>query len=111
MSPRKLLAVELARQCADKIRARGAPMYTDSTKHLLKMCSEIEKRAENWPSTKMHRWIGFIQGTMVAMEITTIEEESDTVRKAKTMFSEDDNGLIDHNNPDHHFEFEIGGES
>ena len=33
--------------------------------HLVWMCNKIEEHSETGPATKLHRWIGFVQGAML----------------------------------------------
>ena len=82
-------------------------------KHLLWMCDRIEQHAEDWPQTKLHRWIGFVQCGMMANRMLDLSG-------AKAMFEEvrqdygaggDDQDLIDHLDPDASFEMDIGGEA
>ena len=30
------------------------------------MCNKIEEHSETGPATKLHRWIGFVQGALLA---------------------------------------------
>ena len=61
MDPASLLVVALAHQCRERI-----PKTTTSVvdlpqalhpKHLPWMCDRIEAHAEEWPTTKLHRWM------------------------------------------------------
>jgi len=81
-------------------------------KHLLWMCSEIEKHADDWPSTRLHRWIGFIQCGMMANRMLDLAEVKRMFDEAKNAHggTGPDSNLIDHLNPDNLFELEIGGQ-
>ncbi len=56
-----------------------------STKHLLWMAGQVRDNynSENWSATKLHRWIGYIQGVMVQRKLTTVQRERDDYRAAK----------------------------
>jgi hypothetical protein len=78
--------------------------------HLIWMCDQIID--SDWPTSKMHRWVGFIQGILIAKGLSTIDEERTLVSETKLMFREEhDYELWDHHNPDCPFELDIGGES
>jgi hypothetical protein len=80
--------------------------------HLLWMCDRIQKQAEEWPVTKLHRWIGFIQGGMMAnrmLNFTGAKTMFDEARNAYGTIGADEN-LLDHLDSESSFEFEIGGE-
>ena len=81
-------------------------------RHLLWMCDRIEQHAEDWPESKLHRWIGFVQGGLLANGILDLDA-------AKTMFNEvkdaygvssDDQDLTDHLDPGSSFRMDVGGE-
>jgi hypothetical protein len=80
--------------------------------HLRWMSEHIARHAEDWPATRLHRWIGFVQCGMMANGMLDLHE-------AKAMFTEIRNAyggngpdlvLIDHLDPTTDFELEIGGE-
>lgn len=81
-------------------------------KHLLWMCNRIEEHAEDWPETKLHRWIGFVQCGMLAnriLDFTAAKAMFDGARSAYGTSGEDQD-LIDHLDPDSSFKVDIGGE-
>jgi len=85
-------------------------------RHLLWMCKKIEKHQDDWPATKLHRWIGFIQCAMMANNmVVPMADLFGAIRivdKGKTAFSEStDQDLNDHNDPNNPFRLDIGGES
>ena len=116
MESENFLIVAMAEQCIKMIeesenRESDLPQSLHP-KHLSWMCFRVLELAEEWTSTKLHRWIGFIQCGMLANHIIDFEE-------VKTMFEEMKNSygltfldydLIDHLNPNKYFELEIGGE-
>jgi hypothetical protein len=82
-------------------------------KHLLWMCNEIEKHAEHGPATKLHRWIGFIQGAILANRMLDLDGLKEMLERAKTAqgkASDDAEDLTDHLDPASSFEFDIGGQ-
>ncbi len=96
------LIVAMATQCRRLIEqsAATAPHLRGALhpKHLLWMCDRIEDHADDWPATKLHRWIGFVQCGMIANRMLDLEG-------AKTMFDEakiayggagEDEDLTDH---------------
>jgi hypothetical protein len=81
--------------------------------HLLWMCERIEQHAEEWPPTKLHRWIGFLQCGMMANQMLDFEETKAMFDQAKNSHhggSVEDDDLIDHLNPDSSFKLDIGGQ-
>lgn len=57
------------------------PIFGDETnvKHLLWMLQEIETNKDQ-SLTKKHRWLGFIQGVVIAKGWATVSEERDATR-------------------------------
>jgi len=76
------------------------------------MCHQIETNADDWPDTKLHRWIGFIQGGMIANQILNLDGAKKMFDQAKNAHTESgpDGDLIDHLDTDDQFELEIGGQ-
>ena len=86
---------------------------TLQAEHLLWMSRQISEQADEWPVTKLHRWIGYIQCGMVANRLLDFDGAKamfKRVRKASDG-SDIDQDLIDHLDPEHTFRLEIGGES
>jgi hypothetical protein len=82
------------------------------SRHLLWMCDKIEQHAEDWPDTKLHRWIGFVQCAMMAngmLDLTGAKAMFDTI-KNEYRPSTGDQDLIDHLDPNSSFEMELGGQ-
>ncbi|AUZ95395.1 hypothetical protein FDI40_gp636 [Agrobacterium phage Atu_ph07] len=53
--------------------------------HLLWMCKELEKKIVPYTGTgfsvdKFSRWVGFIQGILIAKGLTTVQAERDITR-------------------------------
>ena len=80
--------------------------------HLLWMCSQIEEHADDWPETRLHRWIGFIQCGMMAnriLDLGGVKRMFDEAKNAHGGNSPDGN-LVDHLDIGNPFELEIGGQ-
>jgi hypothetical protein len=76
------------------------------------MCKTIIEHAEDWPDSKSHRWIGYVQAGMIANLMID-------VRTARTMFNKlreqfgalsNDQDLLDHLDSNTAFEIETGGQ-
>jgi hypothetical protein len=112
-----MLVVAMATQCRALIQKSKK---TDSDlpqvlhrNHLLWMCDRIENLAEEWPATKLHRWIGFVQCGMLANRMVDFGEVKAMFDEAKNAYggSGEDEDLIDHLDPTSSYEFDVGGES
>lgn len=81
-------------------------------RHLVWMCDQIERRAEHWPDSKLHRWIGFVQCALMANRILDLDGAKnmfDSVKNAYLITS-DDQDLTDHLDPDSSFIIDVGGQ-
>jgi hypothetical protein len=116
MEEHKLLIVAMAEQCRELIIKSGDTQLgllpTLRPKHLLWMCDNIQQHAEHWPTTKLHRWIGFVQGGMMANRMLDLDGAKAMFDKAKNAFGEirEDHDLVDHLDPRSSFEMDIGGQ-
>lgn len=45
------------------------------TAHLVWMCNAILEHAHEWRRDKTNRWIGYVQGVLVAKRMTTVIEQ------------------------------------
>lgn len=79
-------------------------------KHLERMCDRIKEHAENWSTAKLHRWIGFIQGAMMANRMLDLDGIKAMFDKAKNAYGESNEDLLDHLDPRNPFKLDIGGE-
>ena len=81
--------------------------------HLSWMLTQIPVHANDWPVTKLHRWIGFVHRGMIAHGMLTFVTAMEMFGKARDACGPDpvDQDLIDHLDPKHSFRFEIDGES
>jgi hypothetical protein len=69
------------------------------------------KHATDWPETKLHRWIGFVQCAMMAngiLDLPGIKGMFDSVKNAYLETSQDQD-LTDHLDPDNSFDIDVGG--
>lgn len=109
-----LLVVAMAEKCRSLILESDTPDLglpkALHPKHLLWMCTQIEEHAEDGPATKLHRWIGFVQGAMLANRIVGLDELKAMFDQAQTAYAERSEDLTDHLDPTDSFEFDIGGE-
>lgn len=112
-----LVVVAMAERCLNIIQDKPEDVRFSLPKslrpdHLRWMCKTIAEHAEDWPETKSHRWIGFVQAGMIANLMLDLST-------AKTMFSKlreqygaiaGDQDLLDHLDPTTSFEIETGGQ-
>jgi hypothetical protein len=83
-----------------------------SPNHLLRMCDRIEKHTADWPDTKLHRWIGFVQCGMIAngiLDLPGAKSMFDSVKNEYLKTSEDQD-LTDHLDPESTFDIDVGGQ-
>lgn len=80
--------------------------------HLRGMCERIIAHAEDWPTTKSHRWIGFVQAGMIANLMLDLEGAKAMFSQVKEQYGSTakDRDLLDHLDPMTSFEMEIGGQ-
>jgi hypothetical protein len=116
MEQAKLLIVAMVEQCRSMLQQAGTaeanlPMSLQP-KHLLWMCDQIEKHAEEWPEFRLHRWIGFVQSGMVANRILDLAGAKAMFNEAKKAHGNltDDPDLVDHLDPNRSFEIDLGGQ-
>ena len=118
MDNNSLLIVAMAEKCKSLISESesadiGLPIALQP-KHLLWMCKKIEEHAEDGPATKLHRWIGFVQGAMLAnrmLDLDGLKAMFDEVKRSHGEAVEDLEDLLDHLDPTSSFEFDIGGQA
>ncbi len=112
-----LIVAAMAEECCGLLNAvdpvNAALPRTLQPKHLLWMARQISVQVDQWPATKLHRWIGYVQCGMVANHILDFEGALAMFKRIRQAHNEGeaDQDLIDHLNPDHVFRLEIGGES
>ncbi len=108
------LIAAMAEQCRDMIVTWDKPGLDQpmplQPKHLKWMCDRIAKHANDWPATKVHRWIGFVQGAMIANRIISLDEAKTMFDKAKNAYGDTSEDLVDHLNPDGFSGLDIGGQ-
>ena len=116
MEQKELLIVAMARQCRTLIqkseKANLDLPHPLQQRHLFWMCSRIEDHAQDWPATKLHRWLGFIQCAMIANRMLNLDGAMAMFREAKNAYgsSGDDEDLVNHLDPSNAFEIEVGGQ-
>jgi hypothetical protein len=83
------MAVRYAGHLEEKLREIREEEVIDkvSVRHLRWMCGQIIEHTgyvpQEWSVTKLHRWIGYIQGVMVAKGYTTVDKEREDYREMK----------------------------
>lgn len=116
MANNDLLIKGMARRCRELLQASlpvdsslPAPLQS---RHLLGMCDRIEEHAEDWPETRLHRWIGFVQCGLMANELLELSEAKTMFDSIKNRFGAtlEDQDLADHLDPDSSFHMELGGQ-
>ncbi|GAA4441724.1 hypothetical protein [Bremerella cremea] len=112
-----LLIRAMAKECQGVLRSRATlnRQLPDAMqpKHLIWMCNEIEKHAEDTPPTKLNRWIGYIQCAILAHGILDLDGLKAMFQQIKSDHgetAEDQEDLTDHLDPMSSFEFDIGGQ-
>ena len=114
MDKAELLVVAMAQKCRGLIQEWETPDI-DLPKalqptHLLWMCNKIEEHAEDGPATQLHRWIGFIQGAMMAHRMLDHGGAKAMFDEAKIAHGEPSDDLLDHLDPTSSFKVDIGGQ-
>jgi len=115
MESTRLLSTAMAERCRSVILdhddERADLPQTLRRKHLLWMCDSVQKHVEDWPGTRLHRWIGFIQAAMMANGMINLESARSMFDEAKVAHGAFSDDMLDHLDPSSQFELEIGGES
>lgn len=114
MDSQAILVTAMAEQCRNRIQVGGHEATslpkTLRPAHLSWMCRQIEKNAEHWPLTKLHRWLGFVECGMLANRIADLDEVREMFDNVKVAFGQPSEDLIDHLNVDSSFELDLGGQ-
>jgi len=90
MDSKEWLAEQVGRAYAKHLLSRLADMAEidsvddDDCKlpHLQWMCNQVAD-GKDWSVTKMHRWIGYVQGVLVTRKYSTVQTERDDYRRVK----------------------------
>ena len=114
MDNASLLFVAMAERCRGLILGWATPDLSLpkalQPRHLLWMCDKVEEHAVEGPATTLHRWIGFIQGAMLAHRMLDLDGARAMFDEAKVAHSETRDDLTDHLDPQNSFELDIGGQ-
>jgi hypothetical protein len=114
MNDEQLLICEMAAECERLISDSdfGDASLPDALqrRHIRLMCANVKEHAHDWPSSKLHRWIGFIQGALLANGLLELDGLKSMFDKVKIAYGGLDDDLIDHLNPDSPYELDIGGQ-
>ncbi len=114
MTNDNLLMVAMAERCRNLLLKSGAgnrqlPKSLQH-EHLLWMCHKIEHRADEWPATKLHRWIGFLQAAIIAHRILDLNAVKAMFDDAKIAHADLDQDMTDHLDTSEDFILDLGGE-
>lgn len=116
MEQSQLLVAAMAEQCRQLIQsATSDPLDVPEglqPRHLLAMCERIEEHADDWPATKLHRWIGFVHGAMLANRLLDVDRARAIFEAARSKHgtAPGDQDLIDHLDPGSSFRMDLGGQ-
>jgi hypothetical protein len=116
MEETRVIVAAMAAKCRDIVRRsneveESLPKALHP-KHLLWMCDQIQKHSQEWPVTRLHRWIGFVQAAILANRMLNLEETRamfDELTKSHDACSKDQD-LIDHLDVDSSFKLDLGGQ-
>jgi len=108
-----VFGIEIANRLHDMIEdwlvSHEEANENDAVQNLLNVCNRIITKAEEWPDEKLFMRLGFIQGVMVSHGVCSL----DMIRRVVNFIRErhlDYVDLLDHNDPESPFNFELGGE-
>jgi hypothetical protein len=108
------MIMAMAERCSDMILQSGerglAQPQSLQPQHLQWMCKQLVEHAGDWPAIKLHRWLGFVQGAMIANRIVDLDGARAMFDQVKNAHGEMSADLLDHLNPDSCFRLELGGE-
>ena len=113
MEASRRLLVAMAEKCSEIIgHSEDRPELPESLrpKHLLWICRQIVEHSNAGCQTKMHRWIGFVQGGMMANRMLDLHGIKTMFDEIKSQYGDSNTDLVDHLDPDSAFQLEIGGE-
>lgn len=88
----RIIAVQYASLLKERLwefRATDTEPFDSNTgvRHLIWMCEQVVEHTgyvpREWSITKLHRWIGYIQGVMTARGFTTVERERQEYKDLK----------------------------
>ena len=117
MDKHTLVIAAMANECCvlleETTQSENTLPRTLQPDHLLWMSKQISNHADDWPATKLHRWIGYVQGGMVGNRMLDFEGAKAMFNKVRDTFkgTEIDQDLIDHLDAENPFRLETGGES
>ena len=114
MDDSDLLVVAMAQKCRGLIQEWETPdldlPQALQPKHLLWLCNKIDEHAGNSPATRLHRWVGFIQGAMLAHRMLDFDGAKAMFDEAKISHGKASDDLLDHLDPNSSFKLDIGGQ-
>jgi len=116
MQHSKLLVAAMAEECRQLIQAAKSEEHDVpeglQPRHLLAMCERMREHAVDWPDSKLHRWIGFVQGAMLANRLLDVQRAKAIFEEARSRYGviPEDPDLIDHIDPANSFRMDLGGQ-
>lgn len=83
----KLIASSIIQSLRNKVSQLNPSYYASplSVNYCAWCCNQIIENFDNWDSGKSHRWVGWIQGTLGAIGLTTIDFERERVINCKKL--------------------------
>ncbi len=114
MANMNVLVTAMAQRCKEKIVKCDVPdlrlPVPLQLNHLQWMCDQIQLHADEWPATKLNRWVGFVQCAMMANGLIDLQEAKVMFNDAKIAHGPSSEDLLDHLDPASDFEVDLGGE-
>ena len=76
------------------------------------MCEQVVKHADDWPTMKFLRWLGFVSSGILANRLLDFTGIKAMFDKSKSEYGADgpDIDLADHLDPKKSFKIELGGQ-
>jgi hypothetical protein len=103
MESKHLTFVALARRCKQRIEESTAadPDLPASLRvgHLLWMCSRIELASDRTSLVRLNRWLGFLQGAMMANGIIDLSTAKNIFAEASIANGESEEVWLEHLDP------------
>ena len=116
MSDPRMLISAMAEKCLEIIqkspKADHGLLPGLEQPHLLEMCDRLRARTDEWPLTRLHRWLGYLQAGLIAnrmIDLAGAKRMFDTVKNAFGAV-EDDPNFVDHLDDENPFEMDLGGQ-
>lgn len=112
MEQSRILAIEVAEAWRETLEelAQEQDGQDEAVRCALSLCCNLERRAETWPESRLHRALGFVQGVLVARGVTSYADQLALINGLKVAYPEDtDEELQEHLDPKSPFQLDLGG--